>query len=192
MRNVMFRIEVYGLWSKDFMPSLARALADFLQVEPEEARAQLEQIGEKGSLSWESSSMKETLLLTEALMEFGAYVSVDQVGPLSEEQYQAEIIDDLSDDLAGWVVVLDKTEQHVKKIIDPEYLAKIRFGNVRMNDGVGEAMMFRGAAPVSKTVEEDLEARMKSWRTAWGQRIRAAIARKIALKKKQEEEDSQS
>lgn len=183
----MFRIEVYGLWSRDFMPSLAKAVATFLAIDPEQGRAELEKIREKKFLVWESEDMGKTLEFAESLMEFGAYVSVDQIGPLTEEQFQKEIINDLSDDLTGWVVVLDESEQKVKKIIDPEYLAKIRFGNPEMNDAVGEAMMWRGAAPINKNAEQELEERMKTWRNAWGQRIRAAIARKIALKKREGE-----
>ncbi len=170
------------------MSSLSRAVADILEIAPEAARAKIEQVANRQVVTWEIESMHKTSLLCEALMEFGAYVSVEQVGPLTEAQYNAEIIKDLSPDLTGWVVVLDAQEEHVKKIIDPKYLAKLRFGNARMQDGVGEEMMWRGAAPISKVVEEDLEARMKAWRKAWGQRIRTAIARKIALRKKEEEE----
>ncbi len=183
----MFRVSVYGLWSRDFMSSLSRVLAELFDTSLEAARAKVEQVTSGEVITWENLNMKKAVLLAEGLMEYGAYVGVEQTGPLSEEQYTAEIIEDLSPDLTGWVVVLDKTEEHVQKIIDPKYLVKLRFGNERMQDRIGEALMWRGAAPISKIVEEDLEAKMKAWREAWGQRIRAAIARKIALRKKEEE-----
>ena len=186
----MFKIEVHGLWSRDFMPSLSKVVANFLEIEAEEAKNMVDLVTDKQTLHLECDSMGKTLNLVEDLMEFGAYVSVEQVGPISEDKFKEEVIDDLAPDLTGWVVRLDKKEEKVVKIIDPVYLAKVRFGNAAITDSIGEEMMWRGAAPINQKVEEDLEERMKAWRTAWGMRIRAAIARKIALRKKESGENS--
>ncbi len=181
----MFKIEVYGLWSRDFMPSLSRVVATFLKIEPEQAKEEIYKALEKGVLRLESQNMGEALNLVEGLMEFGAYVNVEQTGPISETGFQNDIVEALAPELTGWFIKLDKEEKHVEKIIDPTQLAKIRFVNQTVNDRVGEEMMWRGASPINQQIEEDLEVRMKEWRTAWGKRIRAAIARKIALKKKE-------
>jgi|GEM_PF-5345863 len=179
----MFKITVYGLWSTDFLKALSKVIAGGLNIERNQAKVRLEGVSEGQPLVFQIEKMKEARILAEELMECGAYLSVDQIAPFSEEQMKAEILEELSPDLTGWMVVLDKTETEVRKLIDPRYLAKIRFVSPQVTDQVGEEMMWRGASPISAEIEAQIEAKMKAWRKAWGQRIRAAIARKIALRK---------
>ena len=61
----MFAVEVHGLWSRDFMTSLSKVVASFLEIEPEEAKSKIAKILDRESLYLYPQTLGQTTELVE-------------------------------------------------------------------------------------------------------------------------------
>lgn len=177
----MFRINLMALWTTDYLTSLGRVLADTKGLNPEEAQALVLEVVGGERISMEVATIREANVLAENLLQYGAYVNVSQIGPVTFENLWVEYKEALGEDLSGWFVLLNASEEHVRKIIDPETLGMLSLEGQELQDRLGEEILMRGASPISREDFEKLENQAKEWRKQWGKRIQHAIARKKAL-----------
>lgn len=174
----MFRIDLHALWSYDFLPSLNHLFVESMGMEMEEAKALVEGVKEGRPRSLFMDSHTQTTLLAQELLQLGMFISVTQIGRITDDHMVEELKELMGEDLSGWLVLLDEEEEHVLKIVESRGLMMLGFESQYVKDAVGEEILQRGGAPINQKTFEDIEARYMVWRNAWIERIRAAIARK--------------
>lgn len=186
----MFKIDLHALWSLDFVVPLIRVLAEILDIDPAQAKEMVDKVADGKPQAIFLDSYYKTTLLSQDILQYGLYTTVTQVEKFTEEQFAKEIIELMNPDLGGWMILLDKKEEHVLKIIDPQGLGMLRFESQFLMDEIGEEILQRGAAPIGPAKYDFIKARNNHWREEWAERIRAAIRRKIAERRAAEESEA--
>ena len=159
----MFRIVLYALWSKDYLASLTKVIAEGKGCSLDEARAELAGIGFRKPLEIIATRSGKAYELCTNLMQFGGFVEIFQIGPVTDEGMAADFVDMLDGDMRGWWVHVD-AEGCAVRMIESNTQGQLRFEQEAVTHSVGMEMLARGAEAIDSARMADLEAEAEAHR----------------------------
>jgi hypothetical protein len=155
----MFKIMLNAMWSKDYLPQLAQVLADSLPCELEEAFLHIRALTEGKRLAVLASTVGKAHALSCDFLQYGCYIEVEQVAPLTDAAMIADLHEWFDEDQGSFRVVTDAAG-HVSKIIEEHGYGYLRLETPGVSDWVGEELVRLGAQRVPDGDWPALQARL--------------------------------
>ncbi len=160
----MFKIMLNGMWSKDYLKSLAEVLSIHVPCDIDEAFVKIRELTQGKRMSVVAHTPSKAHDLACDLLQYGCYTEVEQVGPLTDAAMIADLEGWFDDDQSTFRVVTNAAGQ-VTRIIEEQGYAFLRMETQVLNDWVGEELIRLGAQQVDES----------DW-PALNQRLQTAIA----------------
>lgn len=156
----MFRIQLNAMWSKDYLHSLAQVLSGCMPCDPEEAVQHVRELAGGRRLAVDVPTVGQAHSLACEFLQYGCYIEIEQVGPLSDAAMIA--------DLDGWFEegleefrVVTSPEGHVTRILEENGYAFLKLETQGVADYVGQQLLRNGAQEVSELDWAALNQRLK-------------------------------
>jgi hypothetical protein len=156
----MFKILIHALWSKDYMTPLMKVLMEVFSLNTEQAYRKIREIEKGNRVHFQVDTLKQAEFLATELLQFGCYIEVTQVGPLTDEAFIEDIRDFFDEDMSALRVVYDK-QGHVAKIMEEQGHSYIGIERQAVRDFVGEEMIRLGASRLEDEDWPELKARLE-------------------------------
>lgn len=156
----MFKIILNAMWSKDYLPPLARVLSESVPCDLEDAYLMIRELGEGKRQSVVAPTASKAEALACDLLQFGCYTEVEQVAPLTDEILVQDFEDWFREDQGDFSVLYDD-KGHVSKIIEEHSYACLRLETQVVSDWVGEEMVRLGARRLVSTDGPALKERLE-------------------------------
>jgi hypothetical protein len=145
--STMFRIVLYALWSKDYLSSLTKVIADAKGCGLEVARHELAGIGYRNPLEIIVSRSGKAYELCTNLLQFGGFVEIYQIGPVTDEGISEDFKHLLDADMRGWLVHVNG-EGRVQRFVETNTQGQLRFEQDEVTHAVGLELLARGAETI--------------------------------------------
>jgi hypothetical protein len=146
----MFRIWLNGMWSKDYVQPLAQVLCNNLGCELEAAQERIKDLGGGKRMYVLAESVGKAHELACDLLQYGCYIEIEQVGPLTDAAMIADLHGWFEADQSTFRVVMDMAG-HVAKIIEVQGYGYLHLEAQAVRDWVGEELIRLGAQRVEAT-----------------------------------------
>jgi hypothetical protein len=156
----MFRIQINGLWSRDYVTPLARVLCDTIPCSLEDAIVRIRELADGKRLSVNIATIGKANAVACDMLQYGCYIEVDQVAPLTDEAMIADFEDWFDPELSAFDVVYDATGK-VSKIIDERAFAYMRIESQVVTNYVGKELLKRGAQQLDEFEWPEVQKRLK-------------------------------
>jgi hypothetical protein len=178
----MFRIQMHALWSQDYIAPLARMLARVCECSLEEAEQMVSDLSSQKTLVLESPTPAEANFLARDLLQFGVFVEVEQIGPITPEAMRYDAVKSLPKSLVGWYVQVDEKSGNATQLIEQDSLATLRYEYPEVTEELGQEMLSRGAIPIDGERMSELDRiidRIRPQYVTWEKEFMAERIRKI-------------
>ncbi len=157
----MFKIMLNAMWSKDYLPSLAQVLSDNLHIDQEDAMMRIRALMTGKRMGVMAATVGKAHELACELLQYGCYIEVEQVAPLTDAAMIADLMYWFDEDQSSFRVVTD-VAGHVTKIIEEQGYAYLQMETPGLNDWVGNLLIRHGAQQVDEEDWPALQARLKA------------------------------
>ena len=140
----MYKIILNAMWSKDYLKQLALVLCECMPCALEEANQHIRDLSLGKRIVLMTTTVSKAEALGCDLVQFGCYLEVEQVGPLTDEMMLADLKDWFDEDQRHFRVLYGK-DGHVQKIIEERGYGFLRLESQVVSDWVGEELIRCGA-----------------------------------------------
>ncbi|MEM6269264.1 MAG: hypothetical protein AAF998_07480 [Bacteroidota bacterium] len=186
----MFRLQLHSLWSQDYVVPLARMLAIVMDCSLEAATAHVAGLASQTKLVLDAPTPSEANFLARDLLQFGVFVEVEQIGPVTEEAMRYDAIKSLPKSMTGWYVHVDERHGKVVQLIERDSLTILRYEMGQITLDLGEEMLRRGAIPIDAERMSELDKLMDNLRPSYVTWEKEYMAERIRLIKAQRKRDA--
>lgn len=177
----MFRIILNAMWSKDYLKQLAIVLSDCLPCTLEEANQHIRDLSTGKRIVLMTPTVGKAEALACDLVQYGCYIEVEQVGPLTDELMLADLREWFDENQQHFRVVYNR-EGHVDKIIEERGYGYLRLESQVVSDWVGEELIRSGATRLEQSDWPALKERLEQ-ATAANELRRMEIRKKRTAEK---------
>lgn len=155
--SLMFRIILYALWSKDYLSSLTKVIAEAKGCGLEQARQELAAIGFRKPLEIICSRSGKAYELCTNLLQFGGFVEIYQIGQVTDAGLVEDFTAMLDPDMQDWLVQVDG-EGRVLRYVESHTQGRLRFEREEVTHRIGLEMLARGATAIDDARIAELDA----------------------------------
>lgn len=156
----MYKIVLNAMWSKDYLEPLARVVSETVPCTLEDAAVMVQDLsdGRRMSLIAPTPSRAEELACD--LLQYGCYIEVEQVGPLTDQIMVHDLHNWFADDQDAFSVLYD-AQGHVQRIVEEQGYGVLRLETQPVADWVGEELIRLGAKRLEHTEAAALRKRLE-------------------------------
>jgi hypothetical protein len=155
----MFKIWLNGMWSKDYVQPLSLVLSANLSCEVAEALEKIKDLGNGKRMTVMATSVGHAHDLACDLLQYGCYIEVEQVGPLTDAGMIADLHDWFREDQSRFSVLMEPSG-HVAKIIEEQGFGYLDLEAQAVRDWVGEELIRLGATRLDASEWPALKKRL--------------------------------
>jgi hypothetical protein len=184
----MFKILLNGMWSKDYLTPLGRVLSENVPCDLDQAILMIKELGDGKRQSLIAKNLGKAEALACDLLQFGCYIEVVQVGPLTDEMVLEDLVDWFDEDQQTFRV-LYHADGHVNKIIEEQGYGFLRLESQAVSDWVGAELIRLGAQRLEPEDWPALKQRLEVAIAENEVRRQEIRAERAAEKRKRQEEE---
>lgn len=152
----MFRIELFALWSRDYLASLARVLASAMGSDRRATRRALEALDARQPLVVTARSLGEANYLAQVFMKLGCYTSVTQLERISDESQIRDFDRMLKEELKEWYVFSEAETGRITHLIEKRTLARLKIESDAVDAWLSRQVRDRGGTEIRQPAFEAL------------------------------------
>jgi hypothetical protein len=157
----MFKIVLNAMWSKDYLTPLAKVVSETMPCSLEEASVMVRNLSDGRRMSLVANTPAHAEELACDLLQFGCYIEVEQVGPLTDEVMIHDLQNWFADDQDAFSVLYD-TQGHVQRIVEEQGYGILKLESQPVADWVGEELIRLGARKLGPSEASALRKRLEN------------------------------
>ncbi|MFN8397445.1 MAG: hypothetical protein U0176_22670 [Bacteroidia bacterium] len=156
----MFKIVLNAMWSKDYLTPLAKVVSETMPCSLDEATVMVRDLSDGRRMSLIAHTPSQAELLACDLLQFGCYIEVEQVGPLTDEIMIHDLQNWFADGQEAFSVLYD-AQGHVQRIVEEQGYGVLRLESQPVADWVGEELIRLGARKLGASEAPALRKRLE-------------------------------
>ncbi|MEM7039679.1 MAG: hypothetical protein AAF570_22085 [Bacteroidota bacterium] len=150
----MFRIELFALWSRDFLSALNEVFQEAFECDQDHANELISRISPRNPLAVVANSLQQANFWSMRFLKFGVYAYVRQEGRVTVESLKTDLKSMFYPDHSRWTILKDADSGKTMALIDDRSQVRLTFEEAALTEYVAAEMEERGADVVVEGADE--------------------------------------